>query len=59
MNWRGGSHHPFSGEIFLDLAPIMIHGIAYEHDQFFLSTLPLEVKFSFNNSGAVAAGKSS
>jgi hypothetical protein len=47
----------FSGEILLELAPIMTNEVVHVHDQFFLSILRLEFEFSFDNSGAMAARK--
>jgi hypothetical protein len=51
----GGLHHLFAGEILLDPAPIMTHGMVYVHDQFFSSTLRSKSEFSFDNSSAIAA----
>jgi hypothetical protein len=51
----GGSHHLFSGEMLLDRAPIMTHGVVHVHGQFVFSTSRLEFEFSFDNSGTMAA----
>jgi hypothetical protein len=40
----GGSRRLFSGEILLDLAPVMAHGGVHVHDRFFCVNSALGVR---------------